>query len=244
MKNNLTEIIILLDSSGSMEKIWDDATGSVTSFVKQQQETPGEARLTVTCFNSSKISTIIDNENIQNVVNLKFNKPSGGTPLLDALGSTIAHVKARYDSTPDDEKPSLVLFYIVSDGQENSSHTLTKADVVELIKSTQERYDWNYTYACADLDTYEDAINYGISAAQNTYSITKKYMDSGDITDNQWVSTTSNVYGNYVSQLRTSKVTSAVPMSSLSFADYATHYFGTNPPKPDDSDNTETPKDK
>jgi len=122
MKNNLTEIVFILDRSGSMCSLVNDTIGGFNSFIEDQKQEDGEALLTTILFDDQY-------EILHNGVNIKTVKPMttkeysarGMTALLDAIGKTINTVGDRFNKLDEDNKPSKVIFVITTDGQENQS---------------------------------------------------------------------------------------------------------------------------
>src|SRR5687767_5131529 len=117
MKQDYTEIVVLLDRSGSMQHGKDDHEGGLMSFVEDQQQLEGDVRFTLIQFDNVEPCEIVyDGVPIGDVDQIKL-IPRGGTPLLDAVGLTIAHIAERLA----DAKPDQVVVMIITDGQENSS---------------------------------------------------------------------------------------------------------------------------
>ena len=119
MRTDLTDITMVIDRSGSMQSIQSDAQGGINSFIQQQKQEPGETLLTLVQFNT-------DYEFVHSGVAVKhvpeFHlKPTGSTALLDAVGRTINEAGTRLAATDEFQRPGLVVFVIVTDGQENSS---------------------------------------------------------------------------------------------------------------------------
>lgn len=238
MSKKVTELNILLDASGSMENLWDDAIGGIKALILEQQKNNDPATITLITFNSKQINTILDNQDLQtvNTKTLTFPTPDGGTPLLDALGHAITSAKTRFDDAV--EKP-LVFFYIISDGKENNSQVLTKAEVSTLIKDTQSRFDWNYVYSCADFASFQEATSYGIDPSQNLYKTVQAAKKAGSYDySTTWVSSSTVAYSNFVSAKRAYNTDATTASSNIvTFADYADAYFKTE--NSNDSDKSE-----
>jgi uncharacterized protein YegL len=154
---NLTEIVMIVDRSGSMESIKDDAQGGFNSFIEEQKKLPGEAALTLVQFDT-EYETVHENKPLKDVPPYTL-VPRGWTALLDALGMTIAKVGERLAKTPEEQRPGKVLVVIITDGQENSSKEYTKEKVFEAVSHQREKYKWEFQFLAAN----QDAIQAGAS---------------------------------------------------------------------------------
>lgn len=153
MRSDLTEIAFVLDRSGSMNPIAGDAIGGFNTFLHDQQALPGEARLTLVLFDHEFLVTH-NNVNIRMVgpLDAKTYVPRGMTALLDAVGRTIDDMGARLAATPEDQRPSKVIFAILTDGQENASRDYTFTKVAGMIKHQQDKYQWEFFFLAANQD--------------------------------------------------------------------------------------------
>ena len=135
MKERLTEIISIVDRSGSMQSILDDAIGGFNTFLAAQQRQPGQAKLSLILFDN-EYQVVHQAVDIQQVepLNQDTYVPRGSTALLDAVGKTIDAVGERLAATPESERPSQVIVSILTDGYENASQTYSKPKVAEMIK--------------------------------------------------------------------------------------------------------------
>lgn len=180
MKENLTEIICLLDRSGSMNSIITDAIGGFNKFLKDQKEVLGEAKLTLALFDD-EYEIIHNGINIQSVpeLNSLTYVPRGWTALYDAVGKTINTVGERLAKLSEEERPSKVIFVILTDGHENSSKEFTGQKIKEMIKHQKEKYSWMFVFLGANLDANKTASGMGISNsiqfASNGISQNKAY---------------------------------------------------------------------
>jgi uncharacterized protein YegL len=173
MNDNLTEIAAILDRSGSMEHLTDDTIGGYNSFIKEQREQPGEARLTTVLFDDQY-------ELLHDRVNIKKMKPitrreysaRGMTALLDALGKTINDIGAKLRDTPEPERPGKVIFFIITDGMENASKEFSNEKVKEMVELQKNTYNWEFIFVGADIDAFDAARSIGINAdrAFNVYA--------------------------------------------------------------------------
>lgn len=172
MKENLTEIVCILDESGSMSPLTDDTIGGYNSYIKSQQEEEGEAYLTTVLFSD-------DHRYLHDHVNIKDVKPMtskeycamGCTALMDTIGDTINRVGNRLSNTPEEERPSHVIFVITTDGYENASKEFTRTKVKEMIQHQQDKYSWEFLFLGAGIDAYKEAHLIGIGGV-HTMSVT------------------------------------------------------------------------
>lgn len=169
MKENLTEIVFIIDKSGSMFNLADDTVGGFNSFIENQKKEPGEAKLTTVLFDT-RYDIIHDGEDIQNVKPLTKKEycPVGMTALYDALGSTINRVGRRLCETPEEQRPSKVIFVVTTDGLENASSEYTRSQVKDMITHQTEKYSWEFMFLGANIDAEEAATEIGISASMTS----------------------------------------------------------------------------
>jgi uncharacterized protein YegL len=163
MRSDLTDITLVVDRSGSMQHIREDAEGGVNSFLQEQAKHPGEALLTLVQFDT-------EYEFIHRAVPMKqvpayVLTPRGSTALLDAVGRAINETGERLAKMAEEDRPGLVVFVIVTDGQENSSKEFSKAKVKEMIEHQQSKYHWQFTFLGANQDAFAEAGGMGIVAA-------------------------------------------------------------------------------
>lgn len=164
MKKNLTEMVFILDRSGSMHSLTDDTIGGFNSMIEKQKKEEGEAYVTTVLFNS-KHKLLHDHVNIKDIepITNKEYSASGNTALLDAVGDTINSIGNRLNNTPEDERPEKVIFVITTDGQENASREFTKNTIKEMIEHQQEKYSWLFIFLGANIDAVGEASNLGIN---------------------------------------------------------------------------------
>lgn len=164
MKENLTEIVFILDRSGSMGSLTEDTIGGFNTFIENQKKEEGEAILTTILFDDKY-------EVLHNGVNLKDVKPltnkeyyaRGMTALLDAIGKTINTVGERLSKTKEEDKPSKIIFVITTDGEENSSREFTQLKIKEMIEHQTNKYNWQFMFLGANIDAVGTAQSFGIS---------------------------------------------------------------------------------
>jgi uncharacterized protein YegL len=194
MNKNLTEIIFVLDRSGSMSDLTNDTIGGFNSFLEEQRKEVGEAKLTTILFDD-KYEILHDGIDLINVGNLtnKEYYARGMTALFDAVGKTIKTVGERLSKTEESDRPNKVVFVITTDGQENSSKEFTKETIKEMITKQTDKYNWQFLFLGANIDSAREASAIGI---KGMYSV--KYTASAAGTDSLYRSvskTVSNVRG-------------------------------------------------
>jgi uncharacterized protein YegL len=154
------EIACVIDRSGSMSAIRNDAIGGFNTFLAEQKAVPGEAKLTLVLFDHEYF-VLHDAVDIQNVPALKTEDfvPRGTTALFDAVGRTIDSIGARLDKAAT--KPDKVIVVILTDGVENASHDYERSRIAEMIKHQQEKYSWEFVFLAANQDAFKaaDALN-------------------------------------------------------------------------------------
>ena len=181
MKKGLTEIIYVLDGSGSMESMREAVVFGFNKFVSDQKQGKGDARLTLVQFSDyDKIQTLFDNINIQviPVWTMRDYLPEGNTALYDAVGKTIDVVGSRLSVTPEDQRPEKVLFVIYTDGMENNSRFYTKQDVNEKTAHQLEVYSWEFIYLGSNQDSCENARGLGINNYANVAYVASSIENS------------------------------------------------------------------
>jgi von Willebrand factor type A domain len=167
-----TQMVCILDTSGSMSSIIEEARGGFNEFIKKQKELPDEATITVALFDS-EYELIYDNIDIKNAEELTSAVwyPRGMTALNDAIGKTINDVKATHAKMKKKDVPDKVIVCIVTDGQENNSREYATEDVKKLIAKC-EKDNWTFIFLAADQDAFAASRGYGIKAG-NTMNYMK-----------------------------------------------------------------------
>ena len=163
MKADLTDITLVVDRSGSMASVREDAEGGVNTFITDQAKEPGEALLTLVQFDT-EYEFLHKGVPVSQVPKYEL-VPRGMTALLDAVGRAINETGERLSKMPDQDRPSLVIFVVMTDGEENSSKEFTKAHIREMIEHQQNVYNWQFTFLGANQDAFAEAGGLGIHAA-------------------------------------------------------------------------------
>ncbi|PQJ29663.1 vWA domain-containing protein [Rubritalea profundi] len=163
MNNELTEIAFILDRSGSMQSLTEAAITGFNSFLDDQLDTPGEARLTLVLFDNEYIlhANRAPLKDVQKLDTLSY-VPRGSTALLDTIGRTIDSIGAKLSCAPERDRPASVTIAIYTDGYENASTDYTAARIREMIKHQTEQYGWQFLFLAANEDAIATAAHYGI----------------------------------------------------------------------------------
>jgi uncharacterized protein YegL len=176
MREDLTELVAILDRSGSMSRLAQDTIGGYNAFIEKQKQVPGEAVLTTVLFDD-KYEILHNGVNIKEVspITDKEYFPRGNTALLDAVGKTVNTIGEKLSKMDEAERPGKVMFLIITDGEENSSSEFTRAQVREMVERQQNIYKWEFLFFGANIDSFTAAGGIGISQARTAnYSATGK----------------------------------------------------------------------
>lgn len=165
MKDNLTEIVFILDRSGSMGGLETDTIGGFNAMLERQKKAEGEALLSTLLF-SNETEVLHDRADIRQVepLSLQDYRVGGSTALLDAIGGAIRHIGNLHRETRPEERPAHTLFVITTDGQENASRRYGYAELKRLIERQKERYGWEFLFLGANMDAVAAASRFGIEA--------------------------------------------------------------------------------
>lgn len=173
MKN--TEIVFVIDKSGSMSHLAGDTIGGFNGFIESQKAIDGKATLTTVLFDTSWkiLHDGVDLREVKSMTNSDY-VAGGGTAMLDAIGEIINRVQDRHDELGK-EKPEEVLFVITTDGEENSSRKFTKSQIEKMIKHQTNGHGWKFMFLGANMDAVKEAESIGISRDYATgYTYTSK----------------------------------------------------------------------
>ena len=163
MKKDLTELVFVLDMSGSMDHLTEDTIGGFNSVLKEHNDNKGEVLVTTYLFNNDS-KMIHDRLPIAQVPLMTANDYSarGCTALVDALGGAIDHVVGIHRYAREEDVPEHTIFIITTDGMENASHKYSAEQVKNKITHEQEKYGWEFIFLAANMDAVETAEAYGI----------------------------------------------------------------------------------
>ena len=165
MKKNLTELVYILDKSGSMQGLEKDTIGGYNSMLEQQRKVAGDCIITTVLFDNryELLHDRIDIRAIQPITDKEY-FVGGSTALLDAIGKTIHKIGTAQKNTAEDYRAEKVMFVIITDGEENASRCYSSMQVKEMIRRQKEKYGWEFIFLGANIDAVETAGRFGIDA--------------------------------------------------------------------------------
>lgn len=164
-----TEVIFILDKSGSMQKIKDDAIGGYNAFIGEQKKIEDDTKFTLVLFDSG-YQKVYESININDVKDLTDGEyiPSSMTALYDAIGITVENTIEKIKNQPEEEKIERVLCVILTDGEENRSRKYTKEAIFNIIDE-QKKNDWEFLFLGANQDSFKNAGAISVST-DNAYN--------------------------------------------------------------------------
>ena len=164
MKKNLTELVFILDKSGSMAGLEADTIGGFNGMIERQKKEEGEALVSTVLF-SDKSRVIHDRVDIRKIEPMtdKQYYVGGCTALIDAIGQAIHHIGNVHKYAREEDRPEHTIFVITTDGMENASHLYTSDEVKAMVKKEQEKYGWEFLFLGATIDAVETAAHIGIA---------------------------------------------------------------------------------
>ena len=163
MKNNITEIVFILDRSGSMAGYEEDTIGGFNATIEKQKKLDGTCYVSTVMFaNQSKV--IHDRVRLGEIEKMTENdyQVGGGTALLDAIGRSIHHIGNVHKYARPEDVPEHTIFIITTDGMENASRQYDSSTVKRMISRQQEKYGWEFIFLAANIDAVETADRIGI----------------------------------------------------------------------------------
>ena len=165
MKKNLTEIVFILDRSGSMSGLEGDTIGGFNSMIEKQRNEPGEAYVSTVLFDnvSQVIHDRIDLQKVEPMTHRDY-YVRGCTALLDAVGKAIHHIGNVHKYAREEDRPEKTLFVITTDGMENASREYTYEKVRQMIRRQEVKYGWEFIFLGANIDATKEAARFGIRA--------------------------------------------------------------------------------
>lgn len=188
MKKGLTEIVIVLDRSGSMASTASDAEGGLREFINTQRKVEGEAYITFYRFDN-EIERVFDERPIRLVEDRDLRlSPRGSTALLDAMGRAIHEVGDRLARRAEWSRPEKVYIVVITDGYENASREFTAQRINELITQQRDKYSWEFVFIGANQDAITSAAAIGIAPQ---YSLTFNQSHKGYL--NTYAALSSNI---------------------------------------------------
>ena len=163
MNQNRTELVFILDMSGSMGHLTDDTVGGFNSVLKEQANKDGEVFVTTYLFNNNSrmLHDRLPIGEVPAMTNADY-RAAGCTALIDALGDAIRHIVSIHRYARPEDIPGHTIFVVTTDGMENASHKYSSDQVKKMITHEQEKYGWEYIFLAANIDAVETAERYGI----------------------------------------------------------------------------------
>ena len=177
MNENLCEICMVLDRTGSMANVIDEVIRGFNEFVKGQREAPGECRMTLIQFDSQNPQEVVhDRLPIHEIPDLtdKTFIPRSMTPLYDAVGRAIANLGIKLNKEDEANRPGKVVFVIFTDGHENASREWTEPMIRTSIKHQREKYNWQFMFLGADIEAERIAAQMEIPTS-NAVKLSKRH---------------------------------------------------------------------
>jgi uncharacterized protein YegL len=163
MKKNVTEVVFILDKSGSMAGLETDTIGGYNSMLNKQRKAEGEAFVTTVLFNH-QYELLHDRINVRGIspITERDYEVGGTTALLDAIGFSIQKIGNVQKYTSEEERADKVLFVITTDGMENASREFSPDKIKKMIKHQKEKYGWDFIFLGANIDAISTAAQFGI----------------------------------------------------------------------------------
>lgn len=163
MRKNLTELVFILDRSGSMSGLERDTIGGFNSFIEKQKKEEGECLVSTVLFDDYS-DVIYDRVPLNKIepMNDKQYFVRGCTALLDAVGGAIHHIGNIHKYAREEDRPEKTIFIITTDGMENSSRKYSYQKVKDMVERQREKYDWEFIFLGANIDAVEVAGRFGV----------------------------------------------------------------------------------
>ena len=165
MKKGFTELVFILDRSGSMAGLEGDTIGGFNAMIEKQKKAEGEACVSTVLFDH--MSTVIhDRVDVQKIAPMTEADYAvrGSTALLDAIGKAIHHIGNVHKYAREEDRPERTLFVITTDGMENASHRYSAPQVKQMIERQKRKYGWEFIFLGANIDAVETARRFGIGS--------------------------------------------------------------------------------
>ena len=164
MKKNLTEMVFILDTSGSMSGLEADTIGGFNSMIEKQKKEAGEALVSTVLF-SNENSVLHDRVDLRKIEPMTDQQyfVGGCTALIDAIGGAIHHIGNVHKYAREEDRPEHTIFIITTDGMENASRRYTSDQVKAMVKRQKEKYGWEFLFLGANIDAVETAAHFGIA---------------------------------------------------------------------------------
>ena len=163
MKNNITELVFILDRSGSMAGLESDTIGGFNSMIQKQKKEDGECFVSTVLFDNES-EVLHDRIKLDDVPEMTDDDyiVRGCTALIDAIGDAIHHIGNIHKYARPEDVPENTMFVITTDGMENASHRYNSEEVKKMIERQKEEFGWEFLFIGANIDAVETAARYGI----------------------------------------------------------------------------------
>lgn len=163
--NNTTELVFILDRSGSMAGLEADTIGGFNSMIEKQKKQDGKCYVSTVLFDD-RIEVVHDRVELHSVDKMTEDDyfVRGCTALIDAIGSSIRHIANIHKYARPEDVPQNTMFVITTDGMENASHQFSSDEVKRMIKKEKEKYGWEFIFIGANIDAVETAKQFGIGS--------------------------------------------------------------------------------
>ena len=181
--NELCEIAIILDRSGSMASIKEDMEGGFKTFMEEQRLVPSPCVVSLYQFDND-MNVVFEERPLADVADLVL-APRGGTALYDAMGQVIVMMGERLAKKPEQERPGKVVVLVITDGQENASKEYAAASVKNMVTEQREKYNWQFAFLGANIDSFDVGGHLGVAATStanyeaNARGVRQGYQVSG-----------------------------------------------------------------
>ncbi len=179
MRQDLTDVTVVMDRSGSMHSCQKSAEDGLNEFIQKQKNAPGKCNFTLVSFDD-EYEFVHTGRDIKDI-GICTLVPRGMTALHDALGAAITKTGERLRQMPFEERPALVVFFVITDGGENSSKKYAAGQIKEMIQHQENKYNWEFSYLGANQDAWavgqtmgfkaEKTVQYATTRSRESYSL-------------------------------------------------------------------------
>lgn len=165
MRKDLTELVFIIDRSGSMSGLESDTIGGFNSMIRKQKQAEGEALISTVLFDNES-EVLHDHVNVKDIQPMTEHDYTvrGTTALLDAIGGAIHHIGNVHKYARQEDVPEHTMFVITTDGMENASRYYSSEKVKKMIERQKVKYGWEFLFLGANIDAVETASHFGIGA--------------------------------------------------------------------------------
>lgn len=162
-KNNITELVFILDRSGSMSGLESDTIGGFNAMIEKQKREDGIAYVSTILFNNFSV-VLHDRINLKDIPRMteKNYTVGGSTALIDAIGGAISHIESIHKYARKEDVPAHTMFIITTDGQENASTRYNSGQIKSMIEKKKKKCGWEFLFIGANIDAVETAAHFGI----------------------------------------------------------------------------------